>query len=146
MTLYYDSIIGHCVWCIGPDCPEFKDYGWIHGILIQITWHYLKKFNPSSNKQTKNNLFDCETILSKKAQCVRCDTLREGHSRRGNFALFESCGVKYRSVIGQLLLLLMLGLSIKQSLVQVNLCQNISFLNQLTQNMTRDCSLNSPKK
>ena len=29
--------------------------------------------------------------------------------------------------------------------LQVNLCQKLSFLNQLTQNMTRDCSLNSPK-
>ena len=30
-------------------------------------------------------------------------------------------------------------------LVQVNLCQKISFLNQLTHNMTRDCSLISKK-
>ena len=29
--------------------------------------------------------------------------------------------------------------------LQVNLCQKLSFLNQLTDNMTRDCSLNSPK-
>ena len=29
--------------------------------------------------------------------------------------------------------------------VQVNQCQKHSFLNQLTHNMTRDCSLNSPK-
>ena len=29
--------------------------------------------------------------------------------------------------------------------VQVNLFQKLSFLNQLTHNMTRDCSLNSPK-
>ena len=29
--------------------------------------------------------------------------------------------------------------------VQVNLCQKLSFLNQLTHNMTRDCSLNPPK-
>ena len=29
--------------------------------------------------------------------------------------------------------------------LQVNLFQKISFLNQLTHNMTRDCSLNSPK-
>ena len=29
--------------------------------------------------------------------------------------------------------------------LQVNLFQKLSFLNQLTQNMTRDCSLNSPK-
>ena len=31
------------------------------------------------------------------------------------------------------------------STVQVNLCQKLSFLNQLTHNMTRDCSLNPPK-
>ena len=36
-----------------------------------------------------------------------------------------------------------LGYAIK---VQVNLCQKLSFLNQLTHNMTRDCSLNSPEK
>ena len=30
-------------------------------------------------------------------------------------------------------------------ITQVNLCQKLSFLNQLTYNMTRDCSLNSPK-
>ena len=29
--------------------------------------------------------------------------------------------------------------------IQVNLCRKLSFLNQLTYNMTRDCSLNSPK-
>ena len=29
--------------------------------------------------------------------------------------------------------------------VQVNLCQNLSFLNQVTHNMTRDCLLNPPK-
>ena len=29
--------------------------------------------------------------------------------------------------------------------VQVNLCQKLSFLNQFTHNMTRYCSLNSPK-
>ena len=29
--------------------------------------------------------------------------------------------------------------------LQVNLSQKLSFLNQLTHNMTRDCSLNSPK-
>ena len=33
----------------------------------------------------------------------------------------------------------------KMLMIQVNLCQNLSFLNQLTHNMTRDCSLNSPK-
>ena len=32
-----------------------------------------------------------------------------------------------------------------KSQLQVNMCQNLSFLNQLTHNMTRDCSLNSPK-
>ena len=32
-----------------------------------------------------------------------------------------------------------------KSQLQVNMCQNLSFLNQLTYNMTRDCSLNSPK-
>ena len=32
-----------------------------------------------------------------------------------------------------------------RALVQVNLCQKLSFLNQLTHNMTRDFSLNSPK-
>ena len=31
------------------------------------------------------------------------------------------------------------------SCLQVNLCQKLSFLNQLTHNMTRDCSLNSLK-
>ena len=31
------------------------------------------------------------------------------------------------------------------SVLQVNLCQKLSFLNQLTHNMTRDCSLNPPK-
>ena len=30
-------------------------------------------------------------------------------------------------------------------MLQVNLCLKLSFLNQLTHNMTRDCSLNSPK-
>ena len=30
-------------------------------------------------------------------------------------------------------------------MIQVNLFQKLSFLNQLTHNMTRDCSLNSPK-
>ena len=29
--------------------------------------------------------------------------------------------------------------------IQVNLCQKLSFMNQLTQNMTRDCSLNYKK-
>ena len=29
--------------------------------------------------------------------------------------------------------------------LQVNLCQKLSILNQLTHNMSRDCSLNSPK-
>ena len=29
--------------------------------------------------------------------------------------------------------------------IQVDLCQKLSFLNQLTHNMTKDCSLNSPK-
>ena len=33
----------------------------------------------------------------------------------------------------------------KMLMIQVNLCQNLSFLNQLIHNMTRDCSLNSPK-
>jgi hypothetical protein len=33
----------------------------------------------------------------------------------------------------------------KSTEVQVNLFQKLAFLNQLTQNMTRDCSLNSPK-
>ena len=30
-------------------------------------------------------------------------------------------------------------------MIQVNLFQKLSFLNQLTHNMTRDCSMNSPK-
>ena len=29
--------------------------------------------------------------------------------------------------------------------IQVNLCEKLSFLNQLTHNMTKDCSFNSPK-
>ena len=32
-----------------------------------------------------------------------------------------------------------------KSKIQVNLCQKLSFLNQLTHNMTRECSLNSEK-
>ena len=34
----------------------------------------------------------------------------------------------------------------RELLVQVNLFQKASFLHQVTHNMTRDCSLNSPKK
>ena len=33
----------------------------------------------------------------------------------------------------------------KHKRIQVNLCQKLSFLNELTHNMTRGCSLNSPK-
>jgi len=35
--------------------------------------------------------------------------------------------------------------SLEQVQMQVNLCQKLSFLNQLTHNMTRDCSLNYKK-
>ena len=37
----------------------------------------------------------------------------------------------------------LINLTVK--VIQVNLFQKLSFLNQLTHNMTRDCSLNSPK-